>query len=77
MITPTEVINTVIGSAITIGCIYCIWNGHKVMRKWIVNSQNTTQVVRINRTVQENWATDDDNPANWYLKNPNKLKVMK
>ncbi len=63
MITSIEFVNTLLAGALAIGCTYCIWNGRKVMKIWI--ESKTTP-----------WEMDEENPANWYLKDPNKFRVM-
>jgi|GEM_PF-5114408 hypothetical protein len=63
-------------SGVVVGsCAYCIWNGRKVIRQWINDSDDhNDSVVRIYRATEIAWKDDDNNPANWYLKDPNKFK---
>ncbi len=75
MITPTDMLQTISIGIVVVGCVYCIWNGRKIMKKWIDQSDAT--VVRINRATDVAWKDDDDNPANWYLKDSKKFKVIK
>ena len=51
-------------------CIFCIWNGRKIMKSWINKDNNIPSVPSVS------WSEDDNNPANWYLKNPDKVKVL-
>lgn len=48
-------------------CIYCIWNGRKIMKQWVEEVYPVAVPVR--------WEDDENNPANWYLKNPDKFKI--
>jgi hypothetical protein len=51
-------------------CIFCIWNGRKVMKAWVSKDNKIPSVPSVP------WSEDDNNPANWYLKNPGKVKVL-
>lgn len=46
-------------------CLFCIWNGRKIMKKWIGDE----------KPIPVPWKDDDNNPANWYLKDPNKFRI--
>lgn len=67
MITTSDFLSTVFVSAAFAGCVYCIWNGRKVMRIWADEEKAITVP----------WKDDDNNPANWYLRDPNKFKMSK
>lgn len=73
MITPTDIIATIIICASLAGCVHCIWRGRKVMLEWMKQEE----IARINKIRNRAWLEDENNPANWYLKNPNKFRKVK
>lgn len=65
LIDPKSLVYGMISGFVLGTCAYCIWNGRKVMEKWTENE----------KPIPVPWSRDDNNPANWYLKDPNKFKV--
>lgn len=68
LIDPVSVGYGAVTGAILGTCIYCIWNGHKIMKSWTDKNNKIPSVPSVS------WEEDNDNPANWYLKNPGRIK---
>lgn len=49
--------------------IFCVWNGRKIMKAWTDKDHKTPSVPIVSLE------QDDNNPANWYLKNHNIKKL--
>lgn len=66
-LSPKEIVIAAAAIAITLYCACRIWNGRKVTQ------------INPNSGSKPNipWEEDDNNPANWYLKDPNKFLVSK
>lgn len=68
--TPTNILQCLAAAVVLSSCSYVVWNGRKVVKAWMDQDNKIPSVPSVP------WEQDDNNPANWYLKNPGKVKSL-
>ena len=67
---PPNILQFLTAAVVLSACSYVVWNGRKVVKAWMDQDNKIPSVPIVP------WEQDDNNPANWYLKNSGKIRSV-